>query len=113
LCCCAVVLLCCCAVVHSGGKHNRRNHDSPSHRPRNHTLYDIPHIRFVFQAIQKDLRSSLMMAGYCRNMQKAVYRIKEWYNQCILLVISTTSNMHGTNIKLVVNEFLDHVSFIG
>jgi hypothetical protein len=31
-----------------------------------------------------------MMAGYCRNMYKPVYRIKEWYNQCVLLVISTT-----------------------
>jgi hypothetical protein len=43
-----------------------------------------------------DLRSSLMMAGYCRNMYEPVYRIKEWYNQCILLVISTACNMHGT-----------------
>jgi hypothetical protein len=34
-------------------------------------------IQFVFQVTQKDLRSSLMMAGYCRNMP--VYRIKEWY----------------------------------
>jgi hypothetical protein len=31
--------------------------------PRNHTLHDIPPIRFVFQVTQKDLRSSLMMAG--------------------------------------------------
>jgi hypothetical protein len=46
----------------------RQNHDSPAHKPRNHTLYDIPHIRFVFQVTQKDLRSSLMMANYCRNM---------------------------------------------
>jgi hypothetical protein len=65
----------------------------------NYILYDIPPIRFVFQVTQKDLRSSLMMAGYCRNMNESVYRIKEWYNQCILLVISSTSNMHGTNIK--------------
>jgi hypothetical protein len=36
---------------------------NPAHRPRNHTLYDIPPIRFVFQVTQKDLRSSLMMAG--------------------------------------------------
>jgi hypothetical protein len=35
---------------------------------RNHTLYDIPPIRFVFQVTQKGLRSSLVMAGYCRNM---------------------------------------------
>jgi hypothetical protein len=40
---------------------------NPVHRPHNHTLYDIPPIRFVFQVTQKDLRSSLMMAGYCRN----------------------------------------------
>jgi hypothetical protein len=39
-----------------------------SHRSRNHTLCDIPPIQFVFQVTQKDLRSSLMMAGYCRNM---------------------------------------------
>jgi hypothetical protein len=38
----------------------------------------IPPIRFVFQVTQKDLRSSLMMAGYCRNMYEPVYRIKEW-----------------------------------
>jgi hypothetical protein len=41
---------------------------APAHRPRNHTLYDTPPIQFVFQVTQKDLRSSLMMAGYCRNM---------------------------------------------
>jgi hypothetical protein len=46
----------------------RRSHDTPAHRSRNHTLYDIPPIRFVFQVTQKDIRSSLMMAGYCRNM---------------------------------------------
>jgi hypothetical protein len=40
----------------------------PAHRPRNHTLYDIPPIRFVFKVTQKNLRSSLMVAGYCRNM---------------------------------------------
>jgi hypothetical protein len=44
------------------------NHDTPVHRPHKHTLYDIPPIRFVFQVTQKDLRSSLMMADYCRNM---------------------------------------------
>jgi hypothetical protein len=38
------------------------------HRPHNHTLYDIPPSQFVYQVTQKDLRSSLMMAGYCRNM---------------------------------------------
>jgi hypothetical protein len=42
--------------------------DTPAHRPRNHTLCYIPPIRFVFQVTQKDTRSSLMMAGYCRNM---------------------------------------------
>jgi hypothetical protein len=44
-----------------------RNRDNPAHRPRNHTLYDIPPILFVFQVTQKDLTNSLMMAGYCRN----------------------------------------------
>jgi hypothetical protein len=39
-----------------------------AHRSRNHTLYDIPPIRFIFQVTKKDLRSSLMMAGYSRNM---------------------------------------------
>jgi hypothetical protein len=41
---------------------------NPAHRPRNHTLYDIPPIQFVFQVTQNVLRSSLMMAGYCRDM---------------------------------------------
>jgi hypothetical protein len=50
------------------GKHNRWDHNNPAHRPRNHTLFDTPPIRFVFQVTQKDLRSSLMMAGYCQNM---------------------------------------------
>jgi hypothetical protein len=58
-------------------------------RPRNHTLYDTPPIRFVFQVTQKVLRNSLMMAGYCRNMKEPFYRIKKWYNLCISLVIST------------------------
>jgi hypothetical protein len=50
------------------GKHNRWNHNILVHRPHNHTLSDIPPIQFVFQVTQKDLRSSLMMAGYCWNM---------------------------------------------
>jgi hypothetical protein len=41
--------------MHSIGRHNTQNHDTPAHRPRNHTLYDIPPIRFVFQVTQKDL----------------------------------------------------------
>jgi hypothetical protein len=51
-----------------GWGHSRLNHDNPAHRPRNHTLYDIPPIPFVIQVTQKDLRSSLKMADYCRNM---------------------------------------------
>jgi hypothetical protein len=46
----------------------RTTPQNPAHRPRNHTLYDIPPIRIVFHVTQKGLRSSLMMAGYCRNM---------------------------------------------
>jgi hypothetical protein len=53
----------CCAF-----QHNRQNHNTPAHRPHNHTLYDIPPIRSVFQVTQTDPRSSLMMAGYCQNM---------------------------------------------
>jgi hypothetical protein len=49
------------------GKYNRWN-ETPAHRPRNNTSYDIPLISFVFQIIQKEVRSSLMMAGYYRNM---------------------------------------------
>jgi hypothetical protein len=45
-----------------------RGSDTPTHGSRNHTLYDIPPIRSVFQVTQMDPRSSLMMAGYCRNM---------------------------------------------
>jgi hypothetical protein len=37
-------------------------------RSHNHTLYDMPPIRFVFQVTQTDPRNSLMMADYCRNM---------------------------------------------
>jgi hypothetical protein len=53
--------------------------DTTVHRPRNHTFYDIPPNIFVFQVTQKGLGSSLMMAGYCRNMLEPVYRIEEWY----------------------------------
>jgi uridine kinase len=49
-------------------KASQLQHNTPAHRPRNHTLYDVSPIRFVFQVTQKDLRSSLMMADYCRNM---------------------------------------------
>jgi hypothetical protein len=52
----------------AAGKHNRWNHNTLPHRPRNYTLYDIPPIRSVFQVTQMDPRSSLTMAGYCRNM---------------------------------------------
>jgi hypothetical protein len=38
----------------------RQNHDSPAHRPRYHTLYDKPPIRFAFQVP--------LMAGYWWNM---------------------------------------------
>jgi hypothetical protein len=48
-------------------KYSWRNHDNPTHRLHNHTLYDIPPIPFVIQVTQKDLRRSLMMADYCRN----------------------------------------------
>jgi hypothetical protein len=58
----------CRGSVCSGGKHNKRSHDIPAHRPRHHTLYDIPPIRSVFQNTQMDPRSSLMKADYCRNM---------------------------------------------
>jgi hypothetical protein len=47
-----------------------------------------------------------MIAGYYRKMQEPVYRIKEWYNQCILLVVYTTSNMYGTNIKICIHIFI-------
>jgi hypothetical protein len=62
------------------GNYNRRNHNTPAHRSRNHTLYDIPPIRSVIQVTQTDQRSPLMMAGYCRNTYEPVYRIKEWYH---------------------------------
>jgi hypothetical protein len=55
-------------IVPSVGTHNTRSHDNPAHRPRNHTLYDIPTLSCVFQVTQEDPISSLMMAGYCRNM---------------------------------------------
>jgi hypothetical protein len=44
-----------------------RNHATPARRPRNHTLNDIPPIRSVIKVTQKDRRSSMMMAGYCRS----------------------------------------------
>jgi hypothetical protein len=65
---------------------NTRNHDNQAHRSRNHTLCDIPPIKSVFQVTQEDLISSLIMAGYCRNMEEPVRRMKDWYNQWILLV---------------------------
>jgi hypothetical protein len=52
----------------SAGKHNIRNHNTPTHRPYKHTLYDTPLIWNVFQVTQTDPGSSLMMADYCRNM---------------------------------------------
>jgi hypothetical protein len=55
----------CCGSEMEAGKHNRQNHDTLAHRPYNHTLYDIPPNQFVFQVTQKELGSSLMMAGYC------------------------------------------------
>jgi hypothetical protein len=44
-----------------------------AHRPRNHTLYDIPPIRSVFQVTQSDPRTSLMMADYCRKTCRSLY----------------------------------------
>jgi hypothetical protein len=61
------------------GRHNRRNHDNPAHGSCNHTLCDAPPIPFVFQVTQKDLRRSLMMVGYCRNMWERIHRIKKLY----------------------------------
>jgi hypothetical protein len=62
----------CTTRMHSAGKHNKRNHYTPAHRARKHTLYDIPPIRSVFQVTQTDPRSSLMMADHCRNMKESV-----------------------------------------
>jgi hypothetical protein len=62
----------------------RRNHHNPAHRSRNHTLYYIPPHRFVFQVTEEDLISSLM--------SEPVRRMKDWYNQCILLVSSNASD---------------------
>jgi hypothetical protein len=73
------------------GRHNRPNHDNPAHMPRNHTLFDrIPPIQFVFQVTQKDLRSSLMMAGYCRNMQEQVHRISGFGGLVVSMLASGT-----------------------
>jgi hypothetical protein len=75
--------------------------DNPAHRSRNHTLYDIPPIRFVFQVTKKDLRSSLMMAGYCRNMWEPVYRVKEWYKS--VHIVGHFYHSYGTsNFALLV-----------
>jgi hypothetical protein len=54
-------------------------------------ILDI-HVYFVFQVTQEDLISSLIIAGYCRNMLDPVRRIKEWYIQFMLLVSSNTSD---------------------
>jgi hypothetical protein len=49
-------IMCGCVACVSDCRGSERNHDNPTP------------IRFVFQVSQKDLRCSLMMAGYCRNM---------------------------------------------
>jgi hypothetical protein len=74
-------------------RRNRRNHDTPAHRPRNYTLNDMPPIRFVFLVTQKDLRNSLIMAGYCRNKYDPVYRIKVWYRSVHSVVIYSTKTV--------------------
>jgi hypothetical protein len=65
----------------------RGSHDTPAHKPRNQTLYDVPPIRSVFQVTQTDPSSSLMMADYWRNMYEPVYWIKSATIQCIVLVV--------------------------
>jgi hypothetical protein len=57
-----------CVLNYITGKHNERNHNTPAHRPYKLTLYDIPPICFRFQVTHTDVRSSLMMADFCRNM---------------------------------------------
>jgi hypothetical protein len=49
-------------------QHTEPRQSGIQYRFHNHTLYDIPPIPFVIEVTQKDLRSSLMMADYCRNM---------------------------------------------
>jgi hypothetical protein len=39
--------------------------ECPARRPHTHTFYDTPSIPWVFHETQQDLRSSLIMAGYC------------------------------------------------
>jgi hypothetical protein len=58
-----------------------------AHRPRNHTLYDIPLIRSVFHVIQTDSRSSLMMTDYCRNSRSQCIEWRSVKIQCIVLVL--------------------------
>jgi hypothetical protein len=70
------------------------------------TLYDIPPIGFIFQGTQKDPRSSMMIAGYCRNMWEPVYRIKEMYRisaYCSSFLLRLI--MHGMDIKLFMARF--------
>jgi hypothetical protein len=76
-------------------------HNNPANGSRNHTLYDVPPTRSVLQVTQKDLRRSLMMAGYCRNMQEPIHTIKEWYISVYIVGFFLTCQvMHGMNTKL-------------
>jgi hypothetical protein len=59
--------------------------------PHNHTLYDIPPFRFVFQVTRKELRNSLMMQATAKTCRSQCIEQRSGTNQCIVLVISTTN----------------------
>jgi hypothetical protein len=73
---CGYVTVCRFVAVRSGvylsrvgwDTHTRPYHDIPTHRSRNHTLYDISTTKFDFKVTHKDLSCFLIMACYCRNM---------------------------------------------
>jgi hypothetical protein len=68
------------------------------HLTTHYMIYSYHPIRFVFQVNQKDLRSSLIIADYCRNMEEPVYKgVVKISAYCWLFLLRLI--MHGTNIK--------------
>jgi hypothetical protein len=65
--------------MHSAGKHNKQNHNTPTHRPHKLTLYDKPPIFFRFSSnshgsrkLPDDGRLPLKNAGACILNEKVI-----------------------------------------
>jgi hypothetical protein len=83
-----------CKKTHSAGKHNRRNHDTPGHRPLNQ-YYTIYHqTDLYFHVTQTDPEAPRWWQTTAETCRSRYIEQSSGANLCILFVISTTTQIY-------------------